>query len=425
MATGGAVAFEVIDWFNGGLFDDDSTLPLDKSELQLVLKCAELDWSNIEPSIFGTLFERGLDPDKRSQQGAHYTDPDTIMKIVRRVVLEPWEREWESEKAALAKQVDRAKITVSEAAKNRYHTFLERLVNFRILDPACSSGNFLYLALRGLKDFEKRVILEAEVLGLPVQFPRVGPESVLGIEVNAYAAELARVTIWIGEIQWMIENGFGVSKRPILKPLDQIECRDAILNEDGTEAAWPQVDVIVGNPPFLGDKKLVRGLGGKYIAALRKCYSGRVPGGADLCCYWFEILRAQIESGKSSRGGLVATDNIRSSPKNRRVLEKITAELSIFDAWTDQEWVNEGAAVRVSLVSFTGEPILPVRLNGTVLARIHPDLSSAVGADTSGIHSARQLARKCREGLQRNHEKRSLRNFGNGCSLHATRRRRT
>ena len=153
MAKGGSVAFEIIDWFNGGLFDDDSTLPLELAELQLVLKCAEMDWSNIEPSIFGTLFERGLDPDKRSQQGAHYTDPATIMKIVRPVVLEPWEREWETEKIALTRLTDRATKTISVAAQQRLNAFLERLAKFRVLDPACGSGNFLYLALRGLKDF--------------------------------------------------------------------------------------------------------------------------------------------------------------------------------------------------------------------------------------------------------------------------------
>ena len=361
------------------------------TDLKLVLLCAELDWSNIEPSIFGTLFERGLDPDKRSQQGAHYTDPETIMKIVRPVVLEPWEREWEAEKAALAKQADRATRNVSEAAKQRYYTFLERLANFRVLDPASGSGNFLFLALRGLKDFEKRVIQEAETLGLPAQFPRVGPEAVRGIEVNPYAAELSRVTIWIGELQWMIENGFGAAKNPILKPLDQIECRDAILNEDGTESEWPTANAIVGNPPFLGDKKLVRGLGLSYVTALRKCYAGRVPGGADLCCYWFEKLRGQIIRGAAVRGGLVATDNIRSSPKNRLVLEAIARDLTIFDAWTDQDWVNEGASVRVSLVSCCGSPSLNSRLNGTALAHIHPDLSVADGDEIRGIHLAAPL----------------------------------
>lgn len=352
MAKGGAVAFEVIDWFNGGLFDDDSTLPLDQTELKIVLKCAALDWSNIEPSIFGTLFERGLDPDKRSQQGTHYTDPDTIMKIVRPVVLEPWQREWELERAEIAKLIEKAKKTVSEAAKQRYFAFLERLVNFRVLDPACGSGNFLYLSLRALKDFEKRVIHDAELLGLPVQFPRVGPEAVLGIEVNPYAAELARVTIWIGELQWMLENGFAAAKNPILKPLDQIECRDAILNEDGSAPVWPKADAIVGNPPFLGDKKMLRELGSSYVHSLRHLFEGKLPRGVDLCCYWLEKARETVVAGMAARVGLVATNSIRSGA-NRRVLDRISQQTPIFDAWSDEDWVNEGAAVRVSLICFS------------------------------------------------------------------------
>jgi type II restriction/modification system DNA methylase subunit YeeA len=350
MSKGGAVAFEVIDWFNGGLFDDDATLPLDKTELQIVLKCAELDWSNIEPSVFGTLFERGLDPDKRSQQGTHYTDPATIMKIVGPVVLEPWVRQWEAEKEAIAKQVDRAKKTVSEAAKQRYYAFLERVANFKVLDPACGSGNFLYLALRALKDFEKRVIHDAETLGMPQQFPRVGPEAVLGIEVNPYAAELARVTIWIGELQWMIENGFGASKNPILKPLDQIECRDAIVNEDGTEPAWPKADVIVGNPPFLGDRFHLRELGEEYTGRLRKLYRGRVPGRADLVVYWFHKAVNLLLQHEVTRFGLVGTKSIAKGASRRPLEELLANGGEIERAWTNEPWVNEGAAVRVAIV---------------------------------------------------------------------------
>jgi len=379
MAKGGAVAFESIDWFNGGLFDDDATLPLDAAELKLVLKCAEFDWSSIEPSIFGTLFERGLDPDKRSQQGAHYTDPETIMKIVRPVVLEPWEHEWEAEKGELSKLIDRARKSVSKAALDRYNRFMERVVSFRVLDPACGSGNFLYLALRSLKDFEKKVILEAEALGLPQQFPRVGPEAVKGIEVNPYAAELARVTIWIGELQWMIENGFSASKNPILKPLDQIECRDAILNEDGTEPEWPRADAIVGNPPFLGTKKQYRELGKPYTDTLRNAYSGRVPGFADLVCYWFDKARVEIVSGRSKRAGLVATNSITGGA-NRKVLDQIARDLCISDAWSDEEWVNEGAAVRVALLMFGPGEIAPTRfLNGVAVSRINADLTSGTG----------------------------------------------
>jgi type II restriction/modification system DNA methylase subunit YeeA len=381
MARGGAVAFEVIDWFNGGLFDDDSTLPLDQAELKLVLKCAELDWSNIEPSIFGTLFERGLDPDKRSQQGAHYTDPETIMKIVGPVVLEPWAREWDAEKMLIGKQVDRAKRTISEAAQRRYISFLDRLHQFRVLDPACGSGNFLYLALRGLKDFEKRVIHEAETLGMQQQFPRVGPESVLGIEVNPYAAELARVTIWIGEIQWMIENGFGAAKNPILKPLDQIVCRDAILNENGSEPEWPKVDAIVGNPPFLGGKMMRSGLGDDYVGQLFALYDRRVPAEADLVTYWFEKAAFEIKNNPRLRVGLVATNSIRGGP-NRRVLQRVCEVAQISDAWSDEPWINEGASVRVSLIAFAAPASYQCRLDGISVDKISTDLH-AVG--NSGV----------------------------------------
>lgn len=383
MAKGGTVAFEIIDWFNGGLFDDDATLPLDFAELQLVLKCAEMDWSNIEPSIFGTLFERGLDPDKRSQQGAHYTDPATIMRIVKPVVLEPWERAWEIEKIALGKLADRATKKISEAAKQRLNTFLERLANFRVLDPSCGSGNFLYIALRGLKDFEKRVILEAEAIGLPVQFPRVGPDAVRGIEVNPYAAELARVTIWIGELQWMIENGFPGAKNPILKPLDQIECRDAILNDDGSEPEWPEANVIVGNPPFLGDKRFISELGSEYSSKLRGLYAGRVPGGADLVTYWFEKAGGLLAASRISAFGLVATKSIQQGA-NRSVVEKVLLKGKLFDAWSNIEWVNEGAAVRVSLLCFTTPTSpCPVRLQGEVTGEIYADLRAAAAGTAS------------------------------------------
>ena len=135
-----------------------------------------------------------------------------------------------------------------------------------MLDPACGSGNFLYLSLRALKDLEHRANLDAEALGLQRQIAiETSPANVLGIEINAYAAELARVTVWVGEIQWMLKNGYDFRRNPILAPLDHIEHRDALLNDDGSEAAWPTADVIVGNPPFLGDKMMRGELGDSYV----------------------------------------------------------------------------------------------------------------------------------------------------------------
>ena len=253
MAAGGRVGFEAVDWFNGGLFDDGAALQLEAADLETVLAASDLDWSEIDPSILGTLFERGLDPGKRAQLGAHYTDRDKIMLLVEPVVIRPWLTEWDVAKADLAAALDRVEAAKSpagrtkrlNAAERRYRAFLNRLRAFTVLDPACGSGNFLYLALQALKDLEHRVQLEAEALGFQRAFPEIGPANVKGIEINPYAAELARVSVWIGEIQWMRRNGFSESHDPILKPLDTIECRDAILTPDNTEPDWPEADVVI------------------------------------------------------------------------------------------------------------------------------------------------------------------------------------
>ncbi|MDQ5910459.1 MAG: hypothetical protein QG599_2555 [Pseudomonadota bacterium] len=375
MHQGGRFGFERIAWFNGGLFDDDGCLPLERADLDTLHSATALDWSAIEPAIFGTLFERGLDPDKRSQLGAHYTDAASIHRLIEPVIRDPLLAEWATVKAEMARLLS-AKKPKRAQAEQALHGFLERLRTFRVLDPACGSGNFLYLALRMLKDLEHQVMLEVEILGLQRGFPTVGPEAVTGIEINPYAAELARLTVWIGEIQWMLGHGYNLNDQPILKPLNSIECRDALLNGD-QEATWPAAEAIVGNPPFLGDKRQLAGLGDQYAGLLRRVYQGRVPGGADLVCYWFEKARAQIETGQAQRAGLVATNSIRGG-QNRKVLERIRGTGAIFCAWSDLEWVNEGAAVRVSLLCFgKKEHQQPVILDGLPVAAIHADLTSS------------------------------------------------
>jgi len=412
MHQGGRFGLQRIPWFNGGLFDDDRCLPLERADLDTLHSATALDWSAIEPAIFGTLFERGLDPDKRSQLGAHYTDAASIRRLIEPVIRDPLLAEWAAAKADIEDRLAKNRAKARQQATDRLHGFLEQLRTFRVLDPACGSGNFLYLALRTLKDLEHQVMLEAEALGLQRGFPAVGPEAVLGIEINAYAAELARLTVWIGEIQWMLGNGYSLNDQPILKPLHHIECRDALLDippefppcqggvsqRDGgvlpnvsnhpgaarhpslskegnsvSEAAWPVAEVIVGNPPFLGGGKLLRELGDEYVGTLRQTYAGRVPGGADLVCYWFEKARAQIEAGQAQRAGLVATNSIRGG-QNRKVLERIRETGAIFNAWSDLEWVNEGAAVRVSLVGF-GTATSPMILDGQPVMAIYADLT--------------------------------------------------
>ncbi len=309
--SGGLFGTERIQWFNGGLFDSDDVLTLETQEIDLLRWVGRLDWSQINPAIFGTLFERGLDPDKRSQLGAHYTDTGSIARVVEPVVIAPLHREFEAVQNRVAGLLEKGAAPTTMSGKVRtqskpvkeFQTFLERLRAVRVLDPACGSGNFLYVALRALKDLERDVILWGSQTFGVTEFPRIGPQNVLGIELNEYAAELARVTIWIGEIQWMIHNGFGYLRDPILQPLDNIQTADALLRTDAdgrvVEAEWPEADYIIGNPPFLGGKFLRRELGDEYVDTMFRVFKGLVPAEADLVTYWFEKSRAAIEEGQT------------------------------------------------------------------------------------------------------------------------------
>lgn len=383
MRTGGDFLLEDIAYFNGGLFEHIEVLELLPDEIEALRDASRMDWSSIEPSILGTLFERGLDPTVRAPLGANYTDPGTIMKLVRPVIIEPLEREWADAKARIAPLMEkyhaggRGSKKAIQDAQALFLGYLECLKNFRVLDPACGSGNFLYLSLRALKDLEHRANLDAEALGLHRQLTiETSPDNVRGIEINAYAAELARVTVWIGEIQWMLRHGYDCRRNPILARLDHIENRDALLDEKGGDAQWPAADAIVGNPPFVGNKKMLGELGADYTTCLRRLFDGRLPGGVDLVTYWFERSRGQIAAGLCKRAGLVATQALRKGA-NRIALDRIVTSVPIFEAWSDEEWVNDGAAVRVSMVAFGTVP--RSRLDGREVGKINADLTSGDG----------------------------------------------
>ncbi len=438
MQTGGLYGPDDIPWFNGGLFARIDVPKLEIVDITELRNAAALNWSAIDVSIFGTLFERGLDPAKRSQLGAHYTDPATIARITGPVITRPLLQKWElaaQDLSALAAKIKKNGDAAYKRAHARFVQWLEDLRAYRILDPACGSGNFLFMGLKALKDVELHSITQAAALGLDREQDLVtGPHNLLGIELNEYAAELARVSVWIGEIQWRMAHGYAPKTNPVLEPLEQIECRDALLaflppplgegrggghdasspvlplppmgeGRDGgrsastpaapdstaagphpnpppagegakaaTEAPWPRADVVVGNPPFLGDKWMRSELGDAYVDALRKTYDGRVPGGADFVTFWFEKSRHAIEKKQLGAAGLVATNSIRQRG-NRPVLERIVQSTRIFEAWADEPWVNEGAAVRVSLVCF-GESVQAARLDDQEVAQIFTDLKA-------------------------------------------------
>lgn len=387
--TGGHFGLERIQWFNGGLFEDARTIRLDTDDLATLGAAAKLDWSSVEPSILGTLFERGLDPAKRGQLGAHYTDRDSILRVIEPVVLEPLRREYEemqrevlalkarSESKRKPGQRPRTVTTPPEVA--RFKKFLHRLGRVVVMDPACGSGNFLYVALQKLKDLEREAILwGSEVLGIPQLTPEVGPPNVRGIELSAYAAELAKTTIWIGQIQWMVNNGFSYPTNPVLQPLDQVECRDAVLDlrdpDHPRKSVWPDAEFIVGNPPFIGGKLLRESLGDMYVDALFRAWNGEVPREADFVCYWHEAARQHIEAKRTRRAGLLATQGIRGGA-NQKVLRRIKETGDIFEAWQDEPWVVEGAAVRISIVCQDDGSESNRRVDGKSVTSVHADLT--------------------------------------------------
>ena len=400
-----------IEWFNGGLFDDDSVLEFTRAELRTVAQASALDWSQVEPAILGTLFERGLDPDKRGQLGAHYTDREKILMVVEPVVMTPLRREFEAmqdrvdglmkgrEPSPPTRQGQRRRQLPKweQNAEAEWSGFLERLRTVRVLDPACGSGNFLYVTLRLLKDLEQEAIRwGAERLRVTGEFPRVDPHNVLGIEINPYAKELAGVAIWIGHIQWMLDHGYGFPRDPVLQPLDNIELRDAILarDEDGAPvpATWPKAEFIVGNPPFLGWNLMRPSLGDDYVDVLSLVWHDAVPGGADLVCYWHELARRQIASGECRRAGLLATNSIRGGA-NRVVVDRVKESGDIFMAWSDEPWVVEGAAVRVSIIAQDDGTDLGRVLNGLPVANVNTDLTGDLDLTAADpLHEMQRLA---------------------------------
>ena len=407
MRDGGLFGVDDIPWFNGGLFKTVDVPPLTTADLVPLRAAAALNWSAIDPSIFGTLFERGLDPSKRSQLGAHYTDTATIERIIGPVMRQPLLEKWEL--AAQEIQALQAKSTKKNdkhhrAASAVFIGWLQTLAAYRALDPACGSGNFLYLALKCLKDVEHHSHLQAADMGLDRQADLVtGPHNVLGIELNEYAAELARVTVWIGELQWRIDHGYEFKTNPVLDALDHIECRDALLafsDAGAGEATWPRADVVIGNPPFLGGSKKRGELGSAYFEALASVFGGRVPGGADLVCYWFDKARQHMQAGHLHGAGLVATQSIRAG-SNRAVLSALTEPIHIFNAWADEPWVNDGAAVRVSLVCF-GVGQREGVLNGQTVPQIHADLSAGDGLDLTLAIRRTENSGVSFEGAQKN-----------------------
>jgi type II restriction/modification system DNA methylase subunit YeeA len=396
MAKGGSFGKDKIRYFNGHLFEDSTVFELTEAELRALATAGEADWQFIEPSIMGTLFERALDESQRSQLGAHYTSEADIRTLVEPVLMAPLRREWAALKGELAAAY--AKGKGNAAQRDRLVKFQKQLSSVTVLDPACGSGNFLYVSLQLLLSLEKEVIAYATQLGFAFK-PQVNVQQLRAIEINPYAFELAQVSVQIGYLQWRRDNGFDNDRTPVLQNLDGFQNEDALLvphfrskaktlkeaqagehaGDDAlkfyTEREWTAADVIVGNPPFLGTKKLRSELTDAYVEELFRIYADRIPNFSDLCCYWFEKARKLIEQKKCNRAGLLATQGIRGG-LNREVLKNIQNSGSIFFAESERPWILEGANVSVSMIGFDNGSEKNRILDGKSVAIINSNLTA-------------------------------------------------
>ncbi len=376
---------------------------MDRDQLDLLIEAARADWRDVEPAIFGTLLERALDPVERHKLGAHYTPRAYVERLVMPTVVEPLRREWDAVRAAaitLAKEEDR------KGAVAEIEAFHDRLCEVRVLDPACGSGNFLYVTLEHLKRLEGEVFQTHDELAGAHQRQvmlagghTVDPHQLLGIEINPRAAAIAELVLWIGYLQWHYRTHGAVSPpEPVIKNFKNIECRDAVLDYTSREvvlddegkpvtswdgrttkphpvtgeevpdetarlpmyrylnpkkAEWPEADYVVGNPPFIGDKEMREALGSGYTEALRATYKPDVQGSANYVMYWWDTAARQLESGAMRRFGLISTSTIRQT-FNRRTLDCHLGGVptcTIVFAIPDHPWVNsaDGAAVRIAM----------------------------------------------------------------------------
>jgi type II restriction/modification system DNA methylase subunit YeeA len=429
-----------IPYFNGSIFapdPDEGNSPdvpdlsqLDQVEIfQQIERASQANWRSVNPTIFGTLFERALDPSKRAQLGAHYTSESDIRLIVEPVLMQPLHALWEQTRAQAEPMLQRlsaGNLSPAEQSQLRarltelHDAFMSKLGSTTVLDPACGSGNFLYVALRAMKDLEQR----ARDLFAPLNLEFkdiVTPRQFYGLEKEPFAARLAQIVVWIGYLQWRYEHEGALITEyrvpthprwlgsPILRDRDnpndpnephRIQLADAILRYDANGKPympdWQPVDVIVSNPPFLGGKRLRTELGDQYVQDLFAVYDGCVPREADLVCYWFEQARRHLEQGKVKRIGMLATNSIRGGA-NREVLARIKRTGDIFMAWSDREWSLEGAAVRISMIGFDDGAQRERALDGRAVPHITPDLTASV--DITIAKRLRENARIAFQGI--------------------------
>lgn len=417
MHTGGyeGQLMHKIRQFNGGLFQGIEPIPLKPDQIQLLIDAGKADWRYVEPAIFGTLLERALDPRERHKLGAHFTPRAYVERLVMPTLIDPLREQWRVAQVVAETWLQQGK---PDKALNALRQFHKQLCETRVLDPACGSANFLYVALEHMKRLEGEVVnlirdLHGGQSGFEWQSDEVSrsqtvdPHQFLGLELNPRAAAIAEIVLWIGYLQWHYRiHGKLDIPDPVLKDFRNIEHRDALIDYDSKDivydangqpvtiwdgisykpslttgelipdaagrllvyhynnprkAQWPKADYIVGNPPFIGASTMRRALGDGYVDAVRQVFKGEVPDSADFVMYWWHTAAHKVREGEALSFGFITTNSLRQT-FNRKVLEPLLNDtkkpLSLTFAIPDHPWVdsNDGAAVRIAMtVGVSGE----------------------------------------------------------------------
>ncbi len=419
--------------FNGGLFESVEALPVTERQLDLLIRAGSAQWQDVEPAIFGTLLERALDPAERHRLGAHFTPRAYVERLVLPTVIEPLREDW---KAVQTAAVALARAGKSDRALDEVQAFRRKLCSVRVLDPACGSGNFLYVSLEHLKRLEGEVLDMLAGLGdrqqaLAETGLTVDPHQLLGIELNPRAAVITDLVLWIGYLQWFFRTwgAQSVPPEPVIKRFHNIETRDAVLAYDSVRPAldengqartqwdgrtmrphpvtgqdvpdetarrpvleyenphepeWPKAEFVVGNPPFVGNKYMRFELGDGYADALRTVYAD-VPDTADYVMYWWHRAAKLARASRIRRFGFIATNSLRQTFNRRVLAAHMSADdpLSLVYAIPDHPWVDsaDGAAVRISMtVAEAGQ-------RGGVLSQVISETSAGQEGSTVGLEA--------------------------------------
>ncbi|MGY4454050.1 hypothetical protein ACVWZR_008710 [Bradyrhizobium sp. i1.3.1] len=403
------LAGEKVRQFNGYLFKDHEALQLDGEELEVLIKAAESKWTLVEPAIFGTLLERALDPREREKLGAHFTPPASVERLVIPTIMDPLREEWSGVKTAVVGLLDQDRRDDAAKVVQNFH---RKLAKTLILDPACGTGNFLYVAMAKMKELEAEVIEMASALGgyqllLEITGRTITPENFLGIEVNPRAAAIAQLVLWIGYLQWHFRTvgADQMPPEPVLRDVQTIETRDAVIGWDqkilatdelnapikvwdgftmkhhgvtgelvpddiaqvetyryvGPRAApWPPADFIVGNPPFIGNKRMRKRLGAGYVEAVRASHPA-LSQEIDFVMYWWDHAASLVASGDVRRAGLITTKTIAQAsnrPVVRTRLNDRTQPVHLAYAIPNHPWYDTEttAAVRIAMTVIAKGP---------------------------------------------------------------------